>query len=251
MTYETILLDIRDKVGLITLNRPQALNALNAQIVSEINQALDLGGSFRAAHNTFTLTERNSNIDAFIENLPDRIDYALDVTIDPLGDVSNGHDFLYHESTLSGDLELDIPLRIAATGLTLRKEVAVTLPGNRDRSSIRGALLHLFAVNGFPFSAAITLDIIDADGVAVSTLPVNGTVASGTLGADGLVQQPVSSALSITLTGEQADRLNAGDRLRITATFNTASQPDHVRILDRYALDMQVTAAGNYIVNGE
>ncbi|ATR83925.1 enoyl-CoA hydratase [Pseudomonas sp. FFUP_PS_473] len=41
MTYETILLDIRDKVGLITLNRPQALNALNAQIVSEINQALD------------------------------------------------------------------------------------------------------------------------------------------------------------------------------------------------------------------
>ncbi|GGU57400.1 enoyl-CoA hydratase [Pseudomonas laurentiana] len=41
MTYETILLEIRDKVGLITLNRPQALNALNAQIVSEINQALD------------------------------------------------------------------------------------------------------------------------------------------------------------------------------------------------------------------
>ncbi|MBH3412384.1 MULTISPECIES: enoyl-CoA hydratase [Pseudomonas] len=41
MAFETILLDIHGKVGLITLNRPQALNALNAQIVSEINQALD------------------------------------------------------------------------------------------------------------------------------------------------------------------------------------------------------------------
>lgn len=41
MSFETILLDIRDKVGLITLNRPQALNALNAQIVRELNQALD------------------------------------------------------------------------------------------------------------------------------------------------------------------------------------------------------------------
>lgn len=41
MSFETILLDIHGKVGLITLNRPQALNALNAQIVSEINQALD------------------------------------------------------------------------------------------------------------------------------------------------------------------------------------------------------------------
>ncbi|VVM46872.1 putative enoyl-CoA hydratase echA8 [Pseudomonas fluorescens] len=41
MSYETILLEIHGRVGLITLNRPQALNALNAQIVSELNLALD------------------------------------------------------------------------------------------------------------------------------------------------------------------------------------------------------------------
>ncbi|WP_460110235.1 enoyl-CoA hydratase [Pseudomonas sp. S3_H04] len=41
MTYETILLETHGGVGLITLNRPQALNALNAQLVSEVNQALD------------------------------------------------------------------------------------------------------------------------------------------------------------------------------------------------------------------
>ncbi|HHS7807954.1 enoyl-CoA hydratase [Pseudomonas putida] len=41
MTYETILLENHGRVGLITLNRPQALNALNAQLVSEVNHALD------------------------------------------------------------------------------------------------------------------------------------------------------------------------------------------------------------------
>ena len=41
MSYETILAETRGKVGLITLNRPQALNALNAQIVKEIGQVLD------------------------------------------------------------------------------------------------------------------------------------------------------------------------------------------------------------------
>ena len=41
MSYETILLDIHGHVGLITLNRPQALNALNAQLIREVNQALD------------------------------------------------------------------------------------------------------------------------------------------------------------------------------------------------------------------
>ena len=41
MTFETILVETRGKVGLITLNRPQALNALNRQIIGELNRALD------------------------------------------------------------------------------------------------------------------------------------------------------------------------------------------------------------------
>ena len=40
-TYETILVEIRGRVGLITLNRPQALNALNSTLVGELNHALD------------------------------------------------------------------------------------------------------------------------------------------------------------------------------------------------------------------
>ena len=40
MAYETILVENRGAVGLITLNRPKALNALNAQLVSELSEAL-------------------------------------------------------------------------------------------------------------------------------------------------------------------------------------------------------------------
>lgn len=41
MSYHSILLETRGRVALITLNRPEALNALNSQIVSELNHALD------------------------------------------------------------------------------------------------------------------------------------------------------------------------------------------------------------------
>ncbi|SFR67829.1 short chain enoyl-CoA hydratase [Marinobacter daqiaonensis] len=41
MTYETLLTEIKGRVGLITLNRPKALNALNSQLIDELNQALD------------------------------------------------------------------------------------------------------------------------------------------------------------------------------------------------------------------
>jgi enoyl-CoA hydratase len=41
MSYETILKEIRGRVLLLTLNRPEALNALNAQTIDELNHALD------------------------------------------------------------------------------------------------------------------------------------------------------------------------------------------------------------------
>ena len=41
MQWDTILLEKRNGVGLITLNRPKALNALNTQLITELNQALD------------------------------------------------------------------------------------------------------------------------------------------------------------------------------------------------------------------
>jgi enoyl-CoA hydratase len=41
MAYETILVEKRGKVALVTLNRPQALNALNATVFRELNEAFD------------------------------------------------------------------------------------------------------------------------------------------------------------------------------------------------------------------
>ena len=41
MAHETILVETRGKVGIITLNRPQALNALNAKLIFEISAVLD------------------------------------------------------------------------------------------------------------------------------------------------------------------------------------------------------------------
>ena len=42
MSYEWILTETRGRVGLITLNRPQALNALNNRLMSEVMDALEI-----------------------------------------------------------------------------------------------------------------------------------------------------------------------------------------------------------------
>lgn len=53
MAYENIIVDVRENVGLITLNRPNAMNALNSELMIELGDAL-------------MKFERNDNIGAIV-----------------------------------------------------------------------------------------------------------------------------------------------------------------------------------------
>jgi enoyl-CoA hydratase len=41
MAYENIIVETRGRVGIIKLNRPQALNALNSKLIAELSEAVD------------------------------------------------------------------------------------------------------------------------------------------------------------------------------------------------------------------
>ncbi|MCC7046196.1 MAG: enoyl-CoA hydratase/isomerase family protein, partial [Alphaproteobacteria bacterium] len=41
MAYENILVEKRGKIGIVTLNRPKALNALSSPLVADLGAALD------------------------------------------------------------------------------------------------------------------------------------------------------------------------------------------------------------------
>ncbi len=41
MTYSTIRTEVHDRVGLVQINRPEALNALNATVMEELATALE------------------------------------------------------------------------------------------------------------------------------------------------------------------------------------------------------------------
>lgn len=216
-----------------------------------LTRAQDLFGTFQATtHSTF-LTETNSNLDEFVEIMPDRVTYDLVMNVNPLGDISNGNDFFYRDSRLKADLLLDVPLDVITTGLTLQSTFDPDLPGSADGHAIQEGALKLFVENGFPLEAELIMDIVDLQGNVVENVPVTGTVAPALLGPDRLVQTRVSSVLEAYLTPERTDLLYQDTRIRITLIFSTSDQSEHLVILDSYALDLQITVNGNYIVNGD
>jgi enoyl-CoA hydratase len=59
MAYETILVERRGRVGLVTLNRPKALNALNDRLMAELEEALsDLDADPQVAAMVITGSEK-------------------------------------------------------------------------------------------------------------------------------------------------------------------------------------------------
>lgn len=228
----------------IELAAPVTASPLN------IDRALDLGGGYQPALNTYVLNQVNSNIDQFVENLPDQIGYALDLTLNPLGNISNNHDFLYHDSRIDVELKVDIPLRLIATGLALRKTMDVDLPGNAEAHAWRSGTLHLFATNGFPFSAQIQLAVANAQGDALEFLPPGGTIPTGILGNDGFVEQTSATKLDFGISPAQMQLLQQTGKLVVVATFNTADQQHHVQLLERYRLDVKLALDANFVVNG-
>jgi len=80
MSYEMILVETRGGVGLITLNRPQALNALNNKLMNELMDALDMFDKNDAIGATvITGNEKAFAAGADIKEMADKS--ALDMTM--------------------------------------------------------------------------------------------------------------------------------------------------------------------------
>jgi len=168
--------------------------------------------------------------------------------INPLGNISNGNDFLYFDSELSVDLTTEIPLNLLADDLAIATTAEIDLPGSTDGHGIQSGTLKLFAVNGFPLDGSISFEIFENQGTTFS-IPVSGTMAAATVDATGNVIAPTESQLEIVLTEADVNRLYETQKVRIVATFNTVPVGQQVRILDTHQLALQLTADFNYTVN--
>ncbi|HBG70362.1 MAG: hypothetical protein A2W93_15760 [Bacteroidetes bacterium GWF2_43_63] len=193
---------------------------------------------------TFSMNFNTSNVEAFFENLPEEITYSLSGTMNPLGNVSTGNDFVYYGQGLRGRIHAEIPMNIAIQGLTLSDTIDYEL--NKSESFITQSELFLDISNGFPLSASFKIFLADAAGNTVDSIVPDTEIPSGIVDAGGKVISPSVLKMKIILDESQTSHLYECKTAVIYAQLNTGGTAGQkVKFYPWYKFDVIVTGLFN------
>jgi len=234
-------------------NRTNTTVSLVSSIISSsinINRAQETNNpSSPVIPSVFLSNLDNSNFRQLIENLPDQMEFSLDITTDPLGNISCGNDFIHNKYGFKADLDLEIPLSLIAHELTLTDTIDFNL-SKPDGYKINHGVLTLIADNGFPFTAATQLFLLDNNSALTDSLmPFSNIIDSAPLDANDKVISKKRNTIKIPVTGEKLDHLYNAKKIIIVVSFNTALQGHYIKIYSDYSLDMKLTGDFDMTVN--
>lgn len=229
--------------------RTGAMVALNHSIIGStmnINRAIENPpvDAVRVTH----LNSSNSNIVDMIELLPDRMNYAIDLTINPLGNVSGGHDFIDAARPFKAKLNLRIPLNLSVAGLVLEDTMDFNFKESDDSERIKEGNINVFIENSFPFETSFQLYMLDENNVVADSVFAQAeTIASAIVENTTFASLPAKKKLTIDLSRERLDLLPSVKKLRMRAIMNTSATPGLVKIFEHYKLEVRVSADFTYL----
>ncbi len=211
-----------------------------------ISRATDLGGTVVPFVRQVQLNGQNSNLTTFTENLPDAFAVAGEVVINPLGNVNNNNDFLYTAKPLNVLLDIDLPLRFAASNLVLRDTIEWS---GMDTEAAANGVVYLQVENGFPFGAEIELRLHDLSGTYVSSLLSSSPLAPAETSSSSFVTEATYSLMELPFTREQWGTLDGPCLMELVVTFSTPSYPNFVGIYEGYRMNYVLSARANVPVS--
>ena len=203
-----------------------------------ITRSIDNGGTPSVSNYDINLNEGNSNITSFMGSLPYSVLFTGSLQLNPFGNVSDGNDFFYSDQLTEAKLVVDVPLRLAASDLTLRDTLNVEV----TTDAVRVSSLTLDIQNAFPMEWK--LNLITLGGAVVATdlnVPSGNSIDALALASSSTLVIPISEA--------QWNAIKSEGKLIMQVISNTPSFPQLVNLYNSYFVDMRVKAG--VVLNAE
>ncbi len=215
-----------------------------------INRASESNSVVYPTYANLPLNTTNSNIKPVIENLPDKFGYNMQIMTNPLGNVSGSNDFIYSDKLLKAQLNMEIPLSLVATNLTLVDTLGLNISAPEGEESVHSGTITLFADNGFPFDASLQLYLLnDQNVVTDSIFGYVNTIDEAPLDANYRAVGKKLTKLVIPMSESKMSLLYATKKMTLKVKFNTSAQPHYVKIYSNYSIDVKIVGDFNYTVH--
>jgi hypothetical protein len=215
-----------------------------------INRATDF--PLTPAKQQFTINSTSSNIKDFLTNLPNKVDYDIEIKTNPAGNRNTYDDFAYLDSRLKVNLNLSIPLDVKADNLKLRDTFNFALGNSpKEIENIKDGILYLIAYNKFPMQAQISLLAYDSLGNVLDTLLNNVYIPAAPTDQNCRANTAKKTVIPINLPTDKIKNLFNVRKAVLTATFDTKTNNptcdgNFYKIYLDYKLDAKITAQFNY-----
>ena len=221
----------------VVLEHPTLYDAIN------ITRAHDAGGLVNAYEYSFDVDGSNSNLDLFLENLPTQFNLKGDVVVNPLGNVSDGNDFIYTSDALEANLIMDVPLRFGTQNLHLTDTLFLT--NDEEDIPFDGELM-LWIKNGFPLGARASLYILE-NGARV-TIAENLDIESAVPTTTSSSPTPSESWITIATSQDILSKIHEANPLLIDVVLQTPGAPSPVGIYVNQFIDFKLILDGTYTI---
>lgn len=259
-----VTLNFENGIGVdaqLTLNNLTSINTTSAANIALNHQLIGNPLNINRALQTFTVPEvnytnlntlistSNSNIDQLIEIFPNQLMFDLNLFVNPFGNLSGNNDFVFKKHPLKANLNVEFPLSLIANNLTLIDTVTIDLDAESKTGQIVAGDLVLFAENGFPFEATISLQLFNELNQPMSTITSPTKIEAGLLNSNLRITTPITSQLRFSLTNSTINELYNAKKIAVKIAFTTAAQPNFVKIYEEYKIDIKVV--GDFTFNVE
>ena len=206
---------------------------------NHINRAYRIGETVFPTEFSNQFTSSNSNIETWIENLPDSVLYGINLELNPLGNVSGHNDFVFANAPFEVNMDIDMPLSFLANNLTLVDTIAL---GTEKLKQLVKGKLKIEIENGFPLGANLSVRNSSNN----KNLFSSTAITSANIDNNGLVTNTQTSNHQITLDEEDVELLQENNQLIITITFNSPPSSNLIAIYDNYHLKFKVLTDFTY-----
>ena len=187
----------------------------------------------------------NSNIKAFVENLPQFINYDIDIETNPNGNMSNWKDFVFDNSSADIYLRLEAPVSFTIGGLNLRDTQGIEAASVPQVQRVKSATVIFDVENDYPFDVDMAFMLLDQSGNALGEVSMTpGRVMAGKTTASGEPLAASRTVLRATVPKERIEALRKAHAVAIKArvTGNGTQQ----KIYNTYKLKVKTSLQAEY-----